>query len=128
MTSNIKKSESTSYSLNSIGLQFCEQCDSMLHPKKQGGIVGAYCTECGTFHISETKQFDLDAEEEIVDDIVILEGSEDKQYLLKGTKHCPSCNEKREVEYLAEKSATADDGIQKTYTCLECDHEWTINF
>ncbi len=103
-------------------MKFCDKCESMLIPKKEGKKTVFACNSCGWVSsrkekivISEKAEDPKKALIEVVDKNVDI--------LPKIDQECDKCNHKKAYFWLVQTRA-ADEAETRFFKCVKCNHTW----
>ncbi|HUT80827.1 MAG TPA: transcription factor S [Candidatus Bathyarchaeia archaeon] len=109
-----------------MSMEFCDECGSMLVPKKIDGKVKLICPKCGEgkkeIEIGEMLTNTIKHSEK--EKMVVIENPD--EFSMNPTKpmHCPNCKKVQETEYWAVQTRSGDEAATRFYRCKKCKQTW----
>lgn len=106
-----------------MAIQFCRECNNLLYPKIECGILQYICNSCETT---------IDPADPIISSTVFKNrhgmSAQFTQHLLQDltlprfNKVCAKCSHPTCISYMEESEEKA---LNSYYVCMKCLHEWT---
>lgn len=113
-------------------MDFCDECDSLLKPKRVDDAVVSWCPICKEYRDGDapkTISVENAARKEIENDpdkgkLLILE--EDNRTVGRSSREmfCNTCKANQEVEYWEIQTRSADESPTRFFKCLNCEKQW----
>lgn len=107
-------------------MKYCEECNSLMSPKKEDGEKYLVCRNCGNRVKMEDEDYKVgkkhkDESEEIV---VMDEKSREEADMLPVTeKKCPECGHEK-AGWWTQQMRSGDEAPTRFYKCKKCGHKW----
>ena len=110
-------------------MDFCEDCDALLDPKRVNSIVRLFCPDCNDYKDQEasvftTKTIDRSDDPEKGKTLIIDEGDGRTVGRPSGEIYCNECKGITEVEYWEIQTRSADESPTRFFKCLTCKKQW----
>jgi DNA-directed RNA polymerase subunit M len=107
-------------------MEFCDECGSMLQPKKIDGKVVMACPKCG-----EGKE--LDKKDQVLtqevkrdegETMVVIENPDEIKTMPTKPMHCSKCKKVQETQYWTLQTRSGDEAPTQFYRCTVCKQTW----
>jgi transcription factor S len=109
-------------------MEFCEECDALLTPKRVDGQVVMFCPDCEQVRDAEVttikQSVDREKDPEGGKMLVVEEGDGRTVGRPSTLIHCPRCDEKTDTEYWEIQTRSADESPTRFFKCLVCSKQW----
>ena len=107
-------------------MEFCEECGSLLQPKKIDGKVIMVCPKCGEG--KELAKKDQILTQEVKRDkeetMVVIENPDELNTMPTKPMECPKCKKVQETQYWMLQTRSGDEAPTQFYRCTKCKHTW----
>lgn len=107
-------------------MEFCEECGSLIQPKKIDGKVIMVCPKCGEG--KEVEKKDQVIKEEVKrekgETMVVIENPEEVKTMPTKPMHCSKCKKVQETQYWTLQTRSGDEAPTQFYRCTHCKHTW----
>jgi DNA-directed RNA polymerase subunit M len=108
-------------------MEFCDDCGSMLAPKKINGKVVMACPKCGEgkkelsagnqMLKEEIKQSDQES-------MIVIENPDEINTMPTKKMRCSKCAIVVDTQYWAVQTRSGDEAATRFYRCMKCKHTW----
>ena len=111
-------------------MEFCENCDALLVPKKVNGQVVANCPDCDFVKKDgklETISITDDTRSKDPDGGKMLVLEENSNFIAgrpRKEMFCENCKANQEIEYWEIQTRSADEAPTRFFRCTNCDKNW----
>lgn len=115
---------------NSVGIEFCDVCHSMMRPKEDKEFKKLYykCFSCGNENRSVRRQIvtrnQLRKEYKKQLHIYSKDLVYDPTLSRRDDIECPDCSHNEAVMFLGGSSQAKDENVNLVFMCCSCQHAW----
>ncbi len=107
-------------------MEFCDECSSLLAPKKINGKVVMVCPKCGEgkelSKVEQTQKQEIKHSKE--ESMVIIENPDELNTMPTKKMRCPKCAIVVDTQYWAVQTRSGDEAPTRFYRCMKCKHTW----
>ncbi|MGC9778071.1 MAG: transcription factor S [Candidatus Heimdallarchaeota archaeon] len=109
-----------------MSMEFCDECGSMLTPKKVDGKVIMDCPKCGEGRELAKKDQVLKqkVKREKEETMVVIENPDEINTMPTKRMRCPKCTIVVDIQYWAVQTRSGDEAATRFYRCTKCKHTW----
>ena len=109
-----------------MSMEFCDECGSMLEPKKIEGKVVMVCPKCGTGkkELANGGVLTDKIKHSEKDKMVVIENPDELTINPTKPMQCPHCKKVQETEYWAVQTRSGDEAATRFYRCTKCKTTW----
>lgn len=108
-------------------MEYCDECSSVMVPKKQGDTKYLVCRSCGKKKETKSDNFKVKKKQEKdpKGKVVVMDekSRKDNDALPVTEKQCPECGHK-EAGWWTQQTRSGDEAPTRFYICKECNHKW----
>jgi DNA-directed RNA polymerase subunit M len=107
-------------------MEFCDECGSMMQPKKIDGKVVMACPKCGEGKELEKKDqvIKQEVKREEGETMVVIENPDEIKTMPTKPMNCPKCNKVQDTQYWTLQTRSGDEAPTQFYRCTKCKHTW----
>ncbi|MFP4045731.1 MAG: transcription factor S [Candidatus Aenigmatarchaeota archaeon] len=107
-------------------MKYCDECNSLMAPKKDGDEKYLICRSCGhkekigdeDFKVS--KKHKKDPKDQVV---VVDEENREENNLPVTERKCPECGHNK-AAWWTQQTRASDEPATRFYKCKKCGHKW----
>lgn len=108
-------------------MEYCDECNSLMVPKKEGDESCLVCRNCGNkkkandddFKVSKKQEKDPKGKVVVMDE----ETRKNSDSLPVTEKQCPECGHDK-AGWWTQQTRSGDEAPTRFYICKECGHKW----
>ncbi len=107
-------------------MEYCDECSSVMSPKKEGGKKYLICRKCGAKKRASSEDFTVSKKHKKEgDDIVVMDekSMSDADALPVAEKSCPECGHDK-AGWWTQQTRSGDEAPTRFYRCKKCGHRW----
>ncbi len=109
-----------------IDMEYCDECNSIMSPKKDNGEKHLVCRNCGNEKNVSDDDFKVGKNhEEEGENVVVMDekSKEDADALPVAEKKCPECGHEK-AGWWTQQTRSGDEAPTRFYKCKKCGHRW----
>ncbi len=109
-----------------MSMKFCDECGSMITPKKVDGKIIMVCPKCGEGKELAKKDQMLKQEmkREKKETMVVIENPDEINTMPTKKMRCSKCAIVVDTQYWAVQTRSGDEAATRFYRCTKCKHTW----
>lgn len=107
-------------------MEYCENCNSLMSPQKEGDEKYLVCRNCGKKVKLGDEEFKVKKKHgEREEDIVVIDEKARKEAdaLPVTEKTCPECGHEK-AAWWTQQTRSGDEAPTRFYKCKKCGHRW----
>jgi len=109
-----------------ITMEYCDECDTIMSPKKDGGKKYLVCRGCGKKKDVSGDDFKVSKKHDDEGDSVVVMDEKSKESadtLPVVEKKCPECGHNK-AGWWTQQTRSGDEAPTRFYKCKKCDNRW----